>query len=144
MAFEVGTDVEAMCSKCGDVWHVVFAKIGDMISKVECKQCGKRHRFKATGDAPEANLAPARKAAARSSRADRATKGPGRGRASAPAAAVFDPSKPTSDYRGDRRFAVGEQIRHPVFGTGVVSAVEANKIRVSFAGNLKVLRCGSI
>ena len=29
MPFEVGSDVEAMCRVCGDVWHVVVAKVGD-------------------------------------------------------------------------------------------------------------------
>ena len=25
----VGADIESLCSKCGDVWHVVVAKVGD-------------------------------------------------------------------------------------------------------------------
>ena len=61
MAFEVGSDIEAMCKVCGDVWHVIVAKIGEKITKVECKQCGKQHRFKPTGDAPEINPEPTRR-----------------------------------------------------------------------------------
>ena len=34
MSAGVGADVEALCSKCGDVWHVVVAKIGDKIVKM--------------------------------------------------------------------------------------------------------------
>ena len=37
MSAAVGADVEALCSKCGDVWHVVVAKVGDQIVKVHCK-----------------------------------------------------------------------------------------------------------
>ena len=36
---KVGADVEALCGKCGDVWHVVVAKVGDRVAKVQCKQC---------------------------------------------------------------------------------------------------------
>src|SRR5678815_1711262 len=39
MSAAVGADVEALCSKCGDVWHVVVAKVGERIVKVQCKQC---------------------------------------------------------------------------------------------------------
>jgi len=29
-----------MCGRCGQVWHVVMAKMGDRIAKVVCKRCG--------------------------------------------------------------------------------------------------------
>ena len=61
MAFEVGSDIESMCNSCGDVWHVIVAKVGEKITKVQCKQCGKQHRFQPTGDAPAANLRPTRR-----------------------------------------------------------------------------------
>ena len=134
MAFEVGSDVESMCKPCGDVWHVVVAKIGDKITKVQCKQCGKQHRFKPTGEAPEANLNPTRRKVESS--------GPKKTRAK-PAASggviVHDPNKPTRDYGISERFALGEQIQHKKFGPGVVCAVEDNKIRVNFSDSTKVL-----
>ena len=34
MSAAVGADVESLCSKCGDVWHVVVAKVGDQIVRV--------------------------------------------------------------------------------------------------------------
>ena len=86
MAFSVGSDVEAMCNTCGDVWHVVVAKVGDKITKVECKQCGKQHRFKPTGDAPEANLKPAKRTVVETSgkaKPSRARPSPGRRRIAA-------------------------------------------------------------
>ena len=30
----VGEDIEALCGKCGQVWHVVMAKVGTRIAKV--------------------------------------------------------------------------------------------------------------
>ena len=42
----VGQDIEAMCGRCGQVWHVVMAKMGDRIAKVVCKRCGGHHRYR--------------------------------------------------------------------------------------------------
>ena len=147
MAFEVGKDVEGLCSSCGDVWHVIVAKVADKITKVQCKQCGKLHRLKPTGDAPDANLNPARRKvdSPRSSSITK-SKAParsGRGRAaSAPAGVRIDPDKPLLPYAVSARFAEGDQIKHPKFGDGVVFAVEDNKIKVNFADGAKVLLHG--
>lgn len=142
MAFKVGSDVEAMCRTCGDVWHVVVAKLGDKITKVECKQCGKQHRFKPTGDAPDANLPPA-PAAKRTLVAAPRVPGSTTPRASRSrsgnAGLILDPNKPKRTYKISERFAEGEQIDHPKFGIGVVCAVEDTKIRVNFAEGTKTL-----
>jgi hypothetical protein len=145
MAFNVGSDVEAMCNTCGDVWHVVVAKVGDKITKVECKQCGKQHRFKPTGDAPAANLEPARRKLVKSEPSVRAAKPASstRSRSAAPSGRiVLDPNKPTRPYAIRERFALGEQIDHKKFGPGIVCGVEDEKIRVNFAEGLKVLLHG--
>ncbi|HLT39343.1 MAG TPA: hypothetical protein VK034_23830 [Enhygromyxa sp.] len=143
MAFNVGSDVEALCNTCGDVWHVVVAKLGDKITKVECKQCGKQHRFKPTGDAPAANLEPARRRVVKSEpgagKARQASPSRARARSSAGSAIVLDPDKPTRPYAISERFALGEQIQHKKFGPGVVCGVEDEKIRVNFADGIKVL-----
>jgi len=39
----VGEDIEALCGRCGQVWHVVMAKMGERIAKVVCKRCGGHH-----------------------------------------------------------------------------------------------------
>src|SRR5262249_56275409 len=49
MTAPVGADIESICSKCGDVWHVVVAKVGEKIAKVQCKQCNGLHRYKPPG-----------------------------------------------------------------------------------------------
>ena len=141
MAFNVGSDVESMCRTCGDVWHVVVAKLGDKITKVECKQCGKQHRFKPTGDAPQANLQPRRQVvSARPA-------GVARPKPTAVAAGVVhDPSRPAREYSINERFEVGEQLLHKKFGAGIVVGVEDDKVRVKFsdskADGIKVLLHG--
>ncbi|PRQ09859.1 hypothetical protein [Enhygromyxa salina] len=135
MAFQVGSDIEAMCNPCGDVWHVVVAKVGDKITKVQCKQCSKQHRFKPTGDAPEANLNPTRRKVA--SAGPKTTRA--RAKPAAAAGIVHDPNLPTRDYGISERFSLGEQIQHKKFGAGIVCGVEDSKIRVNFTEGVKVL-----
>ncbi len=137
--FQVGADVEALCNTCGDVWHVVVAKVGEKITKVVCKQCGKQHRFKPTGEAPEANLKPARTVVARATTATTTGAAPRASRATRETGIILDPNKPKRAYQISESFAEGEQIEHPKFGPGVVCAVEATKIRVNFAEGTKTL-----
>ena len=54
MAPAVGQDIEALCGRCGQVWHVVMAMMGDRIAKVVCKRCGGHHRYRREGDSEEA------------------------------------------------------------------------------------------
>src|SRR4029077_2324651 len=42
----VGEDIEALCGRCGQVWHVVMAKMGERIAKVVCKRCGGHHLYR--------------------------------------------------------------------------------------------------
>jgi hypothetical protein len=140
--FAVGADVEALCNTCGDVWHVVVAKLGEKITKVECKQCGKQHRFKPTGDAPAANLKPTRTVVARpaaTSRASAATSDRAKPAARKEGGLILDPRKPMRSYAIAESFAIGDQITHPKFGDGVVCGVEDTKIRVNFAEGTKTL-----
>ena len=46
MSVAVGADIASLCSKCGDVWHVVVAKVGESIVKLQCKECGGYHRYR--------------------------------------------------------------------------------------------------
>lgn len=139
--FVVGADVEALCNTCGDVWHVVVAKLGEKITKVECKQCGKQHRFKPTGDAPAANLKPTRTVVARPATPStaRASTGERPKATRKDTGLILDPRKPTRPYAISERFAEGDQIAHPKFGDGVVCGVEDTKIRVNFAEGTKTL-----
>jgi hypothetical protein len=132
MSAGVGADVEALCSKCGDVWHVVVAKVGDQIAKVQCKECHAYHRYR-SGD----KVAPSKTRATGTPRA-KVTRAPVE-RFEKPAVAA-DLSRAVRTYSAAERYAVGDRIDHPVFGQGVVEASpEPGKVTVFFAVGRKVL-----
>ncbi len=139
----VGNDVESICGKCGDVWHVVVAKVGDSIAKVQCKQCGAVHRHRPpvrekAAKSPRAPAAP-RAAAAPGGKAPRASRSATPKAPPGPRVTV-DPLRPVRKYRPIETFRVGDPIDHSTFGRGVVEAVpEAGKIEVWFSGERRVL-----
>ena len=136
MSAAVGADVEALCSKCGDVWHVVVAKVGEQIVKVQCKQCGGYHRYKSPHGAPKEVRQPSM-FGPKPQRAPAADKPPVE-RFAKPAVAA-DLSKPSRTYRASEKFEVGERVDHPNFGQGVVEISEPGKITCFFASGRRVL-----
>jgi hypothetical protein len=136
MTAKVGADVEALCSKCGDVWHVVVAKVGEDIVRVLCKECGGQHRYKSPHGAPKEKRQPP-SLAERAARPPREAKAPVE-RFEKPAVAA-DLSKPSRTYRASEKFEVGERVDHPSFGQGVVETSEPGKITVFFATGRRVL-----
>src|SRR6185369_11769550 len=127
MSAGVGADVEALCSKCGDVWHVVVAKVGDQIVKVQCKQCSGYHRYKSPHGAPAAKRQPSLS----TPRPVREVKAPVE-RFEKPAVTA-DLAKPVRIYGASLKFEIGERVEHPSFGQGVVEIAEPGKITVFFA-----------
>jgi hypothetical protein len=138
MTAAVGADVEALCSKCGDVWHVVVAKVGEQIVKVHCKECGKEHRYKSPHGAPKEKRQPtiASRDAAATARTERVAKVVERFEKPAVAA---DLTKPVRKYGASLKFEVGERVEHPNFGQGVVEVAEPGKVTVFFATGRRVL-----
>jgi hypothetical protein len=136
----VGEDIEALCGRCGQVWHVVMAKMGDRIAKVVCKRCGSHHRYRteAAGDAASAD-GPARD--------ERRSTGPRRAvRTPTPVPATpipaFDPGKPPRPYAPKDLYAPGERVDHPSFGTGVVTGSPGpGKVEIAFPAGMRVLAC---
>jgi hypothetical protein len=137
MSAAVGADVEALCSKCGDVWHVVVAKVGEAIVKVQCKQCGGYHRFKSPHGAPAEKKLPSAIRPPKEGKEPRPSKDPVE-RFEKPAVAA-DLAKPVRTYRASERFEVGERIDHPSFGQGVIELSEPGKVTVFFASGRRVL-----
>lgn len=131
----VGADIESLCRKCGDVWHVVVAKVGDRIAKVQCKECGSLHKHRPVDGS---KLAPARRKATKK-----------RAAGSGPAQRIEKPtvepdlSKPIRPYSIRDTFEAGERIDHPTFGIGVVEvSAEPGKMTVFFPQGQKVLAQG--
>lgn len=130
----MGEDIEALCGRCGQVWHVVMAKMGDKIAKVVCKRCGGHHLYR-TEQGAEAQAA-----------GGFSSRGPGgrraRPRVVPPPAPVptFDPSKPPRPYSATLAFATGERVLHPTFGGGVVTGSPGpGKVEVAFPVGRRVL-----
>jgi hypothetical protein len=134
MSAAVGADIEALCSKCGDVWHVVVAKDGDKIVKVLCKQCGGYHRYRSPHGAPAVKKMPA---ATRPPKEPRPTRDPVE-RFEKPAVAA-DLSKPSRPYRASEKFEVGDRVDHPSFGQGIIEISEPGKITVFFGTGRRIL-----
>ena len=135
----VGQDIEDICTRCGDTWHVVVAKVGERVIKVVCKQCNVQHHYR--GEKP---------AAASSTSSSGGSWGASRKRRTTkrsmvptpPPAPTFDPSKPPRAYSPQANFAAGERIVHPSFGTGVVAGTPGpGKIDVVFPAGAKTLAC---
>jgi hypothetical protein len=135
MSAAVGADIEALCSKCGDVWHVVVAKVGEQIVKVHCKQCGGDHRYKSPHGAPKEKRMPSMfgEKPAREPKTREVVE-----RFEKPAVAA-DLTKPVRTYRASEKFAVGERVDHPNFGQGVVEVSEPGKVTIFFGTGRRVL-----
>jgi hypothetical protein len=128
----VGGDIGAICGKCGDVWHVVIAVVEGRIAKVECRECGARHRYRpAPGEAAVA-ARPRKSAPVAGTRRTRA-------RAKQPIVAA-DPTRPRRSFCPSETYRVGDRLVHANFGEGVVQEVAgATKIRVLFDVGPKTL-----
>lgn len=131
-----------MCGRCGQVWHVVMAKMGDRIAKVVCKRCGGHHRYRddnaaadSSGDAGARPRRPTFGSGRRSTRTQRT-------QSATPELPPFDPAKPPRTYAARDSYVAGERVSHPTFGVGVVSGSPgAGKVDVVFGSGARVLAC---
>jgi hypothetical protein len=131
----VGQDIEALCGKCGTVWHVVMAKMGERIAKVVCKRCHGQHRYRLENGAPDAGPATEGRRPTRSTTARVAAPTPR-------AVPAFDPAIPPRRYSPSEVFAAGDRVSHPTFGVGVVAAFPGpGKVEVIFPAGARVLAC---
>src|SRR5690606_6382537 len=109
MTAPVGADVESICNKCGDVWHVVVAKVGSEIVKVQCKECGAYHRHR------HPSAVAARRSRSSSAGVRRTSSSSAAAAREQPATFTPDPSLPVRPYSMRETFQAGEQISHPRF-----------------------------
>jgi hypothetical protein len=141
MAPSVGQDIEALCGRCGQVWHVVMAMMGDRIAKVVCKRCGGHHRYRTENDpGTEAASGGSREGGRRQAPARRFTR-PTAPRTPAPMP-TFDPNRPPRTYAAKDTYDQGDRVTHPTFGTGVVTGAPApGRVEVAFPSGARVLAC---
>jgi len=133
----VGQDIEALCGRCGQVWHVVMAMMGDRIAKVVCKRCGGHHRYRT--DAEPAVESGGAKETRRSTSPRRFSRPAARTPEPLP---TFDPNKPPRTYTAKEAYDHGDRLTHPTFGTGVVTGVDTpGRVEVAFPSGARVLAC---
>ena len=132
----VGEDIEALCGRCGQVWHVVMAKMGDRIAKVVCKRCGGHHRYRTeTEDVADAPASDGRRPAV----ARRTVRQPPPAPIAIP---PFNPDKPPRPYAARDTYGAGDRVSHPSFGTGVVTGSPGpGKVEIAFPAGIRVLAC---
>jgi hypothetical protein len=133
----VGEDIEALCGKCGQVWHVVMAKVGTRIAKVVCKRCHGQHLYRTeTPDGPVLGDRAVTSGTRKTART-RTPEVP-----EPPPIPPFDPSKPPRAYAATGSFVAGDRVNHATFGTGVVTGSPgAGKVEVAFPAGRRVLAC---
>jgi hypothetical protein len=140
MALSVGQDIEALCGRCGQVWHVIMAMMGDRIAKVVCKRCGGHHRYRTENEEPAPDVAGGTTTARRAAPVRRFAK---KTAAHTPAPLpTFDPNKPPRKYTAKDLYDAGERVTHPTFGTGIVPEAPApGRVSVAFPSGPRVLAC---
>jgi hypothetical protein len=132
----VGQDIEDICTRCGDTWHVVMAKLGDRVAKVVCKLCGSQHNYRSEKNTPTSSGTASSWGRTRRRRVARTRETP------TPQLPEFDPTKPPRGYSPKDTYLPGDRIIHPTFGVGVVAGVPGSgKVDVQFPGGPRTLAC---
>lgn len=123
-----------------DLLHVIIAMQGDRIVRVQCRTCRGDHAYKAPKGVKDPTMAPPPRSTSSS---------PGEKRAATQRVAVEtewtrlmreNAGKPLKEYAADQKFAVGDRLKHPLFGEGVVMKIlYPKKVEICFSMDVKVL-----
>jgi len=124
----VAKETLAYCTSCKiDLAHLIVSMKGDKIAKVECKTCKKTHGYKA----------PKKRASKKNEDGS-------------PSATTIEAEweklmsahreAPFKGYTMKSKFILGDKIKHPTFGEGIVGKlIYPNKLEVIFRTDIKVL-----
>ncbi len=141
-----GDIIEARCTRCRAVTnHRIVAMVEEKVVRVECNTCDGVHNYYPPGKegkSPSPGSSGSR---------ERKKESVPRKTVSAKGAAYLeeweslsvqiDPERAVL-YDINGKFKVGDPVRHPVFGIGMVKAVIVpNKMEVLFQSGMKLLRC---
>lgn len=136
---EVGGETKAFCTSCKAMQdHVIVALVAGKPAKVECDVCHKQHVYRA--GPPGAAKSAAKSGSGKTASAGRAAKT----RAAAPAETVdiaaLLAGRVSRPYDPKLRFAVGEVVKHPSFGVGLVSQLPGpQKLEITFPDGVRLL-----
>lgn len=126
--------------------HIIVAVVAGAPAKVECMGCGKQHQYRAAPPgtkAPKAEgaggaktpRAPSAAAAARAAAAEEAARANAEMQTRIAAA-----DRDAKTYNAKEKFEIGQAVRHPTFGVGIVVAHPApQKMEVAFREGPRLL-----
>ena len=139
---KVGGDVDSWCTKCRMMLtHRIVAMVGPKPARVECETCHSQHnwRERAPGDAPvrEARIVGSSTGSGpRAPRVSHVTKLEQERRDRAQSWEKAVTGRMVGDfvkYNVKAQFKVGDLVKHPKFGDGVVTQViDKNKVEILF------------
>ena len=132
----VAKDIEAVCSKCGESWHVIVAVADGKIQQVQCKSCGGYHKYKPIAR-DRMTLKRDTKSALAVGSVHAAPATPKEKKAPTPK--VLEPKVPAND-RPIRKYSIkekdyllGDRIEHVKYGAGIVDELPSpTKMYVTF------------
>ncbi len=132
----------AYCTSCKmDLNHRVVAMKGDRIAKTQCLTCKKEHVYKAPKGITEPPVKKAKKSKkdSASSQSDSSTSIESEWQK----LMTTHKDAPTKNYNTKGQFILGDKLKHPVFGEGIVGRlIYPNKLEVIFQTQIKVLIYG--
>lgn len=142
-----GSEVDGWCTKCRmDLTHRIVAMAGDKIARAECLTCHSQHNYYRPKSAPE----PRTSRASGVKRVGDPKTTPRTSTQSAVGQRLHWEKAISGRTPGDfsayaiaATYAVGQLLRHPKFGDGVVMEINApQKVTVLFADGAKLLAQG--
>jgi hypothetical protein len=133
----------AYCTSCKmDLNHRVVAMKGDRIAKTQCLTCKKEHVYKAPKGITEPPVKKPKKSKKDSgAQPDSATSIETEWQK----LMATHKDAPTKSYNTKGQFTLGDKLKHPVFGEGIVGRlIYPNKLEVIFQTQIKVLIYGGL
>lgn len=141
----VGKELVSYCTRCKmDLGHTIVSMVGGVPARVVCRTCKSEHNYKAKrgvkepGGAGDPRVTTLKTPTARAPREKVAEK-------TVPVEVEWlrqmnASTKPMREYGADQAFGIGDRIKHPTFGEGVVQkVVYPNKVEILFRGDIKTL-----
>ena len=137
----VAKDIEAVCSKCGESWHVIVAVSDGKIAQVQCKSCGGYHKYRPIAT-DRMSLKRNTKTAIAASTVEgsplpksKSTKSSKSSEPKAVTRLVSANARPVRPYSiKSVDYQLGDRIEHVKFGAGIVDEFPApGKMYVTFA-----------
>ena len=137
---KVGGDVDSWCTKCRMMLtHRIVAMVGPKPARVECETCHSQHNFRefAPGDAPTRSTTTSSSGSGpRAPRVSHVTRLEQERRDREVSWEKAVTGKMVTDfikYNVKQQFQVGDLVKHPKFGDGVVTQViDKNKVEILF------------